>query len=168
MTANDVSTTKDRFKRILVATDGSEGATAALRAAVALAAAMQSELTVLTVFEPDQPEEIAPLHDPGPREFARVEHLRGAYREAKEIISDNILAEAKTTVNEHPTVSASFVFVQGDPATEILSYATEIAADMIVMGRRGRGRVMGLLLGSVSQLVTGKARQFVLLAPATK
>jgi nucleotide-binding universal stress UspA family protein len=158
----------DDFKRILVATDGSDGATQALRKAIALAASMRAALTVLTIFEPVEPEEIAPLHKPGPREFARVEHLQGAYAEAKEIISESILAEAKSIVSKFPRVNASFVFLQGDPATQILWYADEIEADLIVMGRRGRGRLVGLLLGSVSQAVTGAARQFVLLAPIGK
>lgn len=86
----------------------------------------------------------------------------------KEVMSESILAEAKSIVSEHPDANASSVFLEGDPAAQILWYANEIAADMVVMGRRGRGRAVGLLLGSVSQGVTGAARQFVLLAPPGK
>jgi nucleotide-binding universal stress UspA family protein len=154
-----------QFKRILAATDGSEGATAALRSAIELAALMPAQLVVLNVFEPD---EMSAIHAPGPEEFARVEHLRGDHAEAKKIISESILGEAKEIVTEHKGLTASFVFLVGDPATEILRYADEVAADLIVMGSRGRGRFVGLLLGSVSQKVTSMARQFVLIAPARK
>lgn len=41
----------------------------------------------------------------------------------------------------------------GNAATEILSHATEIKADLIVTGRRGLGRVSGLVLGSTSQRI---------------
>ncbi len=153
------------FKRILAATDGSDGATTALRSAIELAVRMPAELVVVNVFEP---EEMSAIHDPGPQEFARVEHLRGDHAEAKEIISEGILGEAKRIVTEHEGLTASFVFLVGDPATEILRHADKVAADLIVMGSRGRGRFVGLLLGSVSQKVTGTARQFVMIAPARK
>ncbi len=38
-----------------------------------------------------------------------------------------------------------------DPATEILKEIKASDADLVVMGRRGLGRVSSLLLGSVSQ-----------------
>lgn len=156
---------ESQFKRILAATDGSDGATTALRAAIELAELTRAELIVLNVFEP---EEISPIYDPEPREFARVEHLRGDYAEAKEIMSETVLGDAKAIVNERPGVNATFVFLEGDPPTEILRYAEEVDPDMIVMGSRGRGRLAGLLLGSVSQKVTNAARRFVLIAPARK
>lgn len=156
---------KTQFRRILAATDGSEGATNALRSAIELAAVMPAELVVLNVIEP---EELSVIQSPGPQEFARAEHLRGDHAEAKEIISESILDEAKEIVTEYKGLAASFVFLVGDPAPEILRYADEVAADLIVMGSRGRGRVVGLLLGSVSQKVTNMARQFVLIAPARK
>ncbi len=43
--------------------------------------------------------------------------------------------------------------VAGDPAEEITRVASEVAADLIVLGSRGLGTVKGLMLGSVSQKV---------------
>jgi nucleotide-binding universal stress UspA family protein len=165
LTMTDKAPTTIRFKRILAATDGSEGATTALRSAIEIALHMPAELVVLNVFEP---EEMSAIQDPGPQEFARVEHLRGDHAKAKEIISEGILEEAKRIVTEHEGLRASFVFLVGDPATEILRHAEEVAADLIVMGSRGRGHFVGLLLGSVSQKVTSTAQQFVMIAPARK
>ena len=45
----------------------------------------------------------------------------------------------------------------GDPAQEILRLAQEMECDLIVIGRRGRGRAAKLLLGSVSEKVAKEA-----------
>lgn len=45
----------------------------------------------------------------------------------------------------------------GDPATEIVRFAAEGGFDHILMGRRGRGGVARLLLGSVSEKVLKEA-----------
>lgn len=44
--------------------------------------------------------------------------------------------------------------VLGDPRKEILRYATDWPADLIVMGSHGRGTIMRNLLGSVSEAVS--------------
>jgi nucleotide-binding universal stress UspA family protein len=41
----------------------------------------------------------------------------------------------------------------GDPASTIVRVSEDLEADLIVMGRRGRGDLGGLLLGSVSHKV---------------
>lgn len=45
----------------------------------------------------------------------------------------------------------------GEPATEIIKLATELKSDLIVIGRRGRGKAASFLLGSVSSKVTKEA-----------
>jgi nucleotide-binding universal stress UspA family protein len=45
----------------------------------------------------------------------------------------------------------------GDPAQEIITVAQDRQADLIVVGSRGRGRLAGLLLGSVAQKVISLA-----------
>ena len=44
----------------------------------------------------------------------------------KEVMSESILAEAKSIVSEHPASNASSVFLEGDPAAQILRYATKL------------------------------------------
>jgi len=144
------------FKRIVAATDGSDGATVALKAAIALAAANKGALTVLNVFNPA--ETMAGRHS-GNIEFARAEHLQGDYAEGQELLSENVLETAKKLVAKRRTIAASFVSLEGDPATEIRRYADEIDADTIVLGCRGLGRFTGLIFGSVSQQVASHARQ---------
>lgn len=52
----------------------------------------------------------------------------------------------------------------GDPAAEILRAADEEAADLIGLGRRGRGAIARALLGSVSEAVVRTATRPVLVA----
>lgn len=53
----------------------------------------------------------------------------------------------------------------GTPAETIVRVAKKWGADLIVMGSRGRGKVKGILLGSVSQDVLSNAPCPVLVAP---
>jgi nucleotide-binding universal stress UspA family protein len=150
------------FERILLAIDGSEGASNALRVAVELVTIKEAELVVLNVFDRDEP---TGKHGRELVDFARFEHLLGDYAEAKAIFSENILDRARIIAAACPGLRASFVSLAGDAAAEILRYADEIQADAIVLGSRGRGQLTGLLLGSVSQKVLSLARQPILIVP---
>jgi nucleotide-binding universal stress UspA family protein len=57
------------------------------------------------------------------------------------------------------------VVAVGAPADEILKAARRPAADLIVIGTRGKGGVAGLLLGSTSEAVLRRARIPVLAVP---
>jgi nucleotide-binding universal stress UspA family protein len=56
------------------------------------------------------------------------------------------------------------VFLEGDPATEIIRYATASNIDLIVMGTHGRTGLERLLLGSVAEQVLRGAPCSVLVA----
>ncbi|HLH69672.1 MAG TPA: universal stress protein, partial [Candidatus Dormibacteraeota bacterium] len=53
----------------------------------------------------------------------------------------------------------------GRPATVIREVADEEEADLVVVGRRGRGRVVELLLGSVSHELSHTCQRPLLLIP---
>jgi nucleotide-binding universal stress UspA family protein len=53
----------------------------------------------------------------------------------------------------------------GDPAEVIVEIARAEQMEAIVIGRRGRGRLAGLLLGSVSQKVASLASCIVIVVP---
>lgn len=56
------------------------------------------------------------------------------------------------------------VVARGGPAEEVLAQAESFEADLIVLGHRGRGRVIARLLGSVAAEVAERAKRPVLVA----
>lgn len=58
------------------------------------------------------------------------------------------------------------VDLNGYPPDELVKHATESNAAMIVVGRRGRGRVASAVLGSTSMRVLERAACPVLIAPS--
>jgi nucleotide-binding universal stress UspA family protein len=53
------------------------------------------------------------------------------------------------TLGDHPAVQVSTVVAEGPPALELLKAAQN--ADLLVVGSRGHGAFVGMLLGSVSE-----------------
>jgi nucleotide-binding universal stress UspA family protein len=60
-------------------------------------------------------------------------------------------------------VKHNMIIKRGHVSQEILQTATKEKFDMIVMGAKGRGGVLDLLIGSVAQRVVSSAKQPVLL-----
>jgi nucleotide-binding universal stress UspA family protein len=60
-------------------------------------------------------------------------------------------------------IKHSMIIKRGHVANEILETAKKEKFDMIVMGAKGRGGVLDLLIGSVAQRVVSSAKQPVLL-----
>jgi nucleotide-binding universal stress UspA family protein len=142
------------MKHILLATDGSSGADRVADVAAELASAMGAKLSIVTVGDNISGEEID-----------RLAHAEGGVANAIDTICNTILQDAKERVR---TAGVSDVAVQtgwGDPAEVLIDTARRSHADAIVMGRRGRGRLTGLLLGSVSQKVASLAPCVVIVVP---
>jgi len=57
------------------------------------------------------------------------------------------------------------ILLQGDPAFEILKYASENEAHLIIMGSHGRGTFYDAFIGSVSKSVLKNSKIPVLLIP---
>lgn len=128
-----------RYPRILVAVDDTPAAAFALRHVVPYALDQGSRLTLLTVV-PDPPGVVA---------AAGISPQRVA--EEMETEADKHLRHVAETLPQDLPVTT--VLRHGDPAEEILKLVREEPVDLICMGARGRGRVTGALLGSVSTAV---------------
>ena len=126
--------------KILLATDGSEDATLAARAAANLSERAGSELHLVHVL-PRFPRYAYP--GVTPQVYSRVldEDLRGA-RDLLEEQVKGIQARGARVAESHTR--------RGPTVDEILDLAEELTADLIVVGSRGLGPVRGPVLGSVS------------------
>jgi nucleotide-binding universal stress UspA family protein len=78
-------------------------------------------------------------------------------------LSSMILRRAKEQAEEAGVKRVDTLSFEGDYADGILDGIDETGADLVVMGRRGLGRVRQFLLGSVSNKVVQHAGSAVLL-----
>lgn len=125
------------LKHILVPTDFSDSATAALAFAKAIAAKFDSELYVLHVN--DDPLLYAPT-------------TSDDYREESEQKSLERLAELFTD-EERQQLNLRLGAVTGPAPKKICEYAEAHEVDLIVMGSLGRTQLADMLMGSVTQSV---------------
>lgn len=86
--------------------------------------------------------------------------LDGVYGEAVER-GERVLADAAARLSGRDLFVTKKLLV-GEPTREICCCAEEIDADVIVLGTRHRGRLEGMLLGSVSDEIVHCARRPVL------
>lgn len=140
---------------LLAATDGSRSAGHALDIAARLAVATNAEVTILAVMQ------IA--MDGDVKEFARSENATPG--EILERETATILSRAKVRLAEAGVKQINVRAAMGDPAEIILKTAADLTADIVIVGKRGRGRLEGLLLGSVSQKIVSLAQCPVLVVP---
>ena len=137
------------FQSILVPTDYSENAAAALSTAARLAEALGSTLTVVHV--------------------SPASALREAVREGwltkdddDETVARKVRAEHDRRLQEFleplgaHAASIERIIRQGDPPREIARIAAERSVDLVVMGRRGT-TLADVMLGSVAERVVRHA-----------
>jgi nucleotide-binding universal stress UspA family protein len=142
------------MQHVLLATDGSGGADRAVDVAAKLAKSMGGRLSILTVGGNLSGDEM--------KQLARAE---GDVGNALDALSEQVLAHAKQGAQRAGVSDVEVHAGWGDPAEVIIETARRQQVDAIVMGRRGRGRLAGLLLGSVSQKVASLAPCVVILVP---
>ena len=137
--------------KIVVGVDGSDSSAAALRWALAEAAARGATLQVVHAWQ-------VPVVDGavlGSFAFDVTELEASAHR-----LVDDMIAEATP---DGPPVSIERTVVAGGPAQGLLDAAK--AADVVVVGRRGLGGFGRMLLGSVSDRVVRHADTTVVVVP---
>jgi len=137
------------MKHILVATDGSDGGDRAVDYAAHLAKVHGADLLIVNV--------IGGLGIP--------DKVFMSFAQGQQIWLNDLLtslsAETLTKARDRAR-SAGLTMIQlesraGDVAQTIIQIAQEKGSDAIVVGKRGAGRVAGLLLGSVSQKLVSLA-----------
>jgi nucleotide-binding universal stress UspA family protein len=138
------------FQRILVGTDGSGTAGAAVAHAAELAKIGGAELIVVSAYK--QPEDVpAPFGEPEGAHTAEI---------GKAILQD---VEKRYGAD----VNLRTVLKEGNPTDVIVDAADEEKADVIVVGNRGMTGAKRFVLGSVPNAVSHHAPCHVLIVHTT-
>src|SRR5512143_970872 len=139
-----------RYRKILVAVDGSETSKHALRLACRMAKADNGSLTVATVVPVFQDQ----------YEVLSVEKATTALKkEGEKVLS------AMEKVADEEGVRVKPRLEEGNPFEAIRDLADGNGCDLVVMGRRGMKRLERALMGSVTARVIGHTGKDVLVAP---
>ncbi|MFB6078868.1 MAG: universal stress protein [Halarchaeum sp.] len=127
------------YDRVLLATDGSPTAEAALAYGLDLAAALDADVTVRSVVDTDS---------------LGIDARSGVVVDELTAAAESALDTARRLAVERD-VDADGAVVRGQPAKELCEAARD--ADAVVMGTTGRTGVDRLLLGSVAEAVVRRA-----------
>jgi nucleotide-binding universal stress UspA family protein len=133
---------EDVVKNIMVAIDGSESAAEALDTAIELARQMGAKLHVLAVRPPH-----VPGHAGAGPPMTEIEEIHGSQH-----VADAAVQRARAAgVDAAPHVD------HGPVAERIAQVATELDADLLIVGSRGMGALHGALAGSVSHALVSRS-----------
>jgi len=143
------------MERILIATDGSPAALQAVEVGLELAEEQGAEPTFLHVAPAADVLPVAGFAMAGP---VSVRHERDEHDRTS---LDSALAPAPDR-----GIEARSRLLVGAPAAQIVAFADEIDADLVVVGSRGLGAIGSTLLGSVSRKVLHHAKRPVLIVRA--
>jgi nucleotide-binding universal stress UspA family protein len=145
------------FESILVGTDGSDAAGAAVTRAVQLAAALGARLQIVSAYEPvpERHLRIERVHVPSDVQVNMREEVLALLESARRDAQAAGLERVET-----------FARV-GDAADAILDVAEEQASDLIVVGNKGMTGATRFLVGSVPNKVSHHAPCSVLIVRTT-
>ena len=144
------------FRSVLVAIDGSTHAERALVVAVDLAERCNATLTVMTSVPDTSSWLISMSYGEGIDFQALAQETEREYRK--------LLDSAVDALPQN--LSVTKILAHGRPGGRILEQLQTGKHDLAVMGRRGRGEVSSLLLGSVSHQVLNASPAAVLIVHA--
>jgi len=134
------------FKKILLATDGSEHALRATEKAIEVAKCNKESIIHIVLVVDDSKSEVLNNWNTIGAEQKRKEKVNPTEEKVKEA---GINYEVK--------------YLRGEPGPTIVKHANEQQFDIVVLGSRGRNRLQELVLGSVSHKVAKRAKCAVLI-----
>lgn len=136
--------------KILFATDGSDFSEAAAnKCCMMFGGTPESEIKVVSVYEPFQPIASEPF-------AVSAEYYREMTQSAQKQAEHFAESAAEKMREQCPSAEINFEVLEGKPSARIVEFAEEWKADVIVVGSHGRG-FWGRLLGSVSNAVVNHA-----------
>ena len=135
--------TGKEYKKILVATDGSENAGRAMLSGIDIAKKLGAKVYAVCVV-PTHPSSSMPI---GSRMMRWEVPFKIMMEEATKAVEQ--IADACSSSG----VEVETVILEGHPAEEIIKYAEDSNMDLIVMGSLGKTGLTRLLIGSVAEEV---------------
>ena len=138
-------------RRVLLATDGSEDARGAYRAAVGLAQSTGAELHLVHAWRTE----------PSKAHAVTMPALRTAWYEQK---AGELISKETERIENTGAILEGAHTVRGEAVEGILGVAADLGADLLVVGSRGLGFLGRLISGSVSEGVVRRAASPVLVA----
>jgi nucleotide-binding universal stress UspA family protein len=161
------------FKSIVVAFDGSLHSSRALEIGAMLAARDQVALGIIYVIDAGHMQiptemrkmgEVEHIIEPMPRMVIDFEEApvnlvntmaQNSVDSEKAMLqyADFLVEQARMSAQEYGAQDVDVRTVLGSPADEVVAFARDRKADLIVCGRRGFGRLKSLLLGSTSHKI---------------
>ncbi len=129
-------------KKIVVAYDNSPNSKNALKLAAEIAQTIGAKISLVSVVEQNFSLYQGEI---GVRDFQKIQQAIDEF--GKEMM------ESGVKLAQELGIEVKTALLSGNPANELLRYAQEENAYMIVVGPRGLGGLKGVLLGSVTQKI---------------
>jgi nucleotide-binding universal stress UspA family protein len=147
------------FKKIMVATDGSQ--TSIRTAELAVGLARLSGGSIIAIYVVD---------------LYRLAHLPGyaAFPSLSSRLMELMQREGELAISEVENMACdagvpfSSIIAEGDPSQEIVKRSHKSGADLLVLGRIGRSDLEKILLGCVAEKVVRHSKIPVLIVPAVR
>ena len=147
------------FKKIMVATDGSQTSIRTAELAVGLARLSRGSIIAIYVVD-----------------VYRLAHLPGyaAFPSLSSRLMELMLKEGELAISEVENMACdagvpfSSIIAEGDPSQEIVKRSHKSGADLLVLGRIGRSDLEKILLGCVAEKVVRHSKIPVLIVPAVR
>jgi nucleotide-binding universal stress UspA family protein len=143
------------FGSILVATDGSDTATTAVRYAIDLARTLDARLQIVSAYEPVSQQRLRHESVEAPSDVQWMVSPR------EDVLA--VLDQAEEEARGAGVAGVETFARKGDAADAILDVAEELRCDLIVVGNRGMTGAKRFLLGSVPNKVSHHAPCSVLI-----
>jgi nucleotide-binding universal stress UspA family protein len=145
--------TEEQFKKILIATDGSDNSKNAVNSGIEIAKINNADVYAVYVIPPVS----APAAQRG-RSWA--ESIRQDLTEDGKKATKDVEDAAKGT-----GINVETILLEGNPSEEIINFAEKNDMDLIVLGSLGKSGIEKFLIGSVAEKVVRNAKKQVLIVP---
>ena len=139
------------YRKIMVATDGSEHVRKAVDMAIKIAKHSDAKLYAVYVMENDE------FSIPNPKNSELEKTFVNYFRNEGERATANVENSGKDE-----NIEVESVILEGSPVREIVDFAKRTDIDLIVMGTHGKSAIKRFLLGSVTENVVKHSKIAVL------